>query len=108
MDYILTPQDDPPIKPEHINSRQHFWSAFGNNETEISARWIVHFCQQRNEGWQPIPEEKLVNFYRAERKQEQADFLFNRLPTEKWIKIENGVITLSKQFVARCYESSPL
>ena len=52
-----------PIRPEHINTKaRHFWDAFGNHEKEISAWWIVAFCQKQG-SWLEFSLEQLEAFY---------------------------------------------
>ena len=35
------------LPPDKINTEAHFWNAFGHHEREISANWVVRFCQSR-------------------------------------------------------------
>ncbi|MCL5411071.1 MAG: hypothetical protein M1324_04525 [Patescibacteria group bacterium] len=58
------------IQPDHINTDpntgpegSHFFDAFGNTETEVSARWLVRFAQQRGSGWEPFALNEIEAFY---------------------------------------------
>lgn len=93
-----------PISPDDIDSTQHFWNAFDHSETEVSARWIVRYCQKRGSGWEPIPLSDLEAFY-AEHHLD--GFTFNKLTSRGWVWVNDGLVILSDEFVARCYVSSP-
>lgn len=96
-----------PIKPSDINAQQHLWDAFGHRESEISAGWIVRFCQQRNNNtWEPFKLVDLQAFY-VERLGRQERFLFNRLTAQGHVTVEDGVVAVSVRFVAMCHGSSP-
>ena len=60
-----------PIRPQHINTESHFWDAFGHNETEVSALYVVRLCQAKG-GWMPFTKAELDEVARE-------DFHFNRL-----------------------------
>lgn len=94
---------DTKIKPEDINTTRHFFNGFGHRETEISANWIVRFCQKRGEGWKPFMLSELEKFYTP-----GDGFWFNRLTTEKWVSVKDGVVTLTVRFVERCHKASPV
>jgi len=101
----LRPQHkDYPIKPSHINSKRHFWNAFGHNETEISAGWIVGFCQKRG-SWAAFPEEDL---HARHKEKHGTPFRFNKLVDQDAINITDvGNVVVSHAFVAKCFLSSP-
>ena len=117
-----------PIWPEHINTDEHFFNAFDHTETEISARWIVRFIQNRREGWRPFTKAELQAFYA---KNYSHNFCFIRLinpqmvppslarafaghwdpPVPRgggWI-IEggDGKLYLTADFITNCFKSSP-
>lgn len=94
---------DTKIKPEDINSTRHFFDGFGHLETEISANWIVRFCQQRGEGWKPFTLSDLEKFYTP-----GDGFRFNRLTDEKLVSVKDGVVTLTVRFVQKCHTASPI
>ncbi len=110
MNYILSSEDSPPIQPDQINTKRHFWSAFGHSETEISANWIVRFCQFKGD-WLPFSLVELTKFYQELLKKEES-FRFNRLvshsKTYSYVLVEGDRIILSKEFVGKCYSSSPV
>lgn len=88
-----------PILPSHINAEEHLFEAFGKMETEISAGWIVRFCQQRGLGWAPFTKAEIDKF-------SGEDFWFNRLD-DKFVVLSNGLYHITHEFVARCFLSSP-
>jgi len=56
------------IRPSDINTKNHFWGAFGDAETETSAMWLVRFCAQREgDDWRPFPLDDLTAFYQKGR-----------------------------------------
>ena len=109
-----------PILPAHINTKDHFWDAFGHNETEVSANWIVRLCQELG-GWKPFSLEQLTTFYHRWRPANER-FDFNRLIEPGvarsrdgaystgggWVTLDDaGNYTVTVDFIARCYKSSP-
>lgn len=98
------------IQPEHINVTHHFWDAFGNRETEISANWLVHFAQQRGQGWAPFSEPDIQKFYWGN--SSNHSFRFNALTvtplTHKPITQDAaGLYHFTHEFVSRCFIASP-
>lgn len=73
-----TPHAEYP-KPEDLQTTEHYWDTFGNSETEVSARWIVRFCQARGKGWEPFTYDEINDFYQRERKNTNDRFTFNQL-----------------------------
>lgn len=114
-------------RPEEIDASQHFWDSFGNAETEISARDIVAFCQDRDQGWQPFTYEAINTFYQQRCKAKSpGNFTFNRLvegthshmtaqsfpqgeqrSNNAVIAENDGRYYITQKFVDRCYKSSP-
>jgi hypothetical protein len=106
------------ISPKDINAKSHFWEAFGNDETEVSANWIVRYMQEKGK-WVPFTEEEIRDFQNKTCKVDyQREFYFNNLlehesdgrtiKNGKWIKQnENGKLEITADFVYRCYNSSP-
>ncbi len=116
------------IQPDDINAAKHFFCAFGNSETEISAGWIVRFLQKRKQGWAPFTYEEIEAFYSRKRKD---GFTFNRLIDPEmippdlarafagyhdarvpagggWIVIDTSDrYWVTEEFVERCHRSSP-
>lgn len=95
-----------PILPEHINTSQHFWSAFDHHETEVSANLLVRFVQHRGEGWAPFNDEDINTYYQTSLGRE-AMFDFHRLGRMGWIRAESGMYHFTTNFIARCYSSAP-
>lgn len=93
------------ITPYHIDTNGHFFEAFGNMETENSARWIVRFCQRRNDGWADFTYEQIDAFYRS--KGRMDGFTFNRLIEDGYIIQAGDRYQISHRFIARCHQSRP-
>jgi len=113
----LLPDEEFPITPAHIDATDHLWNAFGNCETEVSARWIVRFCQERG-SWAPFAYKALDTFYKrgirekGERLADLADFRFNRLADDRddkggLVVEKDGLYHVTAEFVTRCYLSRP-
>lgn len=93
-----------PIHPADIDASQHLWNCFDHAETEVSAGWIVRFCQERGSGWEPFAVADLEAFYARK----HADgFTFNKLPHRGWVWLRDGLCILSDEFVTRCFVASP-
>lgn len=80
----------------------HFWDAFGNMETEISARWLVRFAQERGTGWSPFTTEEIEAFYVSGGFQ---DFRFNKLISGGWIIASGNTFQFTEDFIARCHRA---
>jgi hypothetical protein len=116
-----------PVKPMNVDVSKHFWDAFGNNESECSAHYIVKLCQEKG-GWFPFTMEEIETVYR---RAGHTNFYFNWLvdPGRRvtnaaqvfagdlpktvpigggWIvKDADGKFHITEDFVNRCYKSSP-
>jgi hypothetical protein len=94
--------------PGDIDTGQHFFNAFGNLETEISARWIVQFCQERGQEWGPFTEEELELYYNQHG---YEGFWFNGLLTDdqRYIRVDKEARTyeVTPEFIRRCYKAAP-
>jgi hypothetical protein len=95
-----------PVQPNHICTGDHFWEAFGNLETETSARHIVRLCQARG-GWLAFTKEEIDTF-------SGHNFWFNRLHVPGRDKDEYNVVRLvdgkyyvTHEFITTCFKSSP-
>ncbi len=93
-----------PIQPNHIHTGDHFWDAFSNSETEVSARYIVRLCQENN-GWMSFTKEEID-------KSSKHDFHFNHLRTyndepHSFVQLRDGRYYVTHEFVANCFKSSP-
>ncbi|OHA17843.1 MAG: hypothetical protein A3H57_02275 [Candidatus Taylorbacteria bacterium RIFCSPLOWO2_02_FULL_43_11] len=67
------------IQPSDINigpDFEHFFDAFGNMETEVSAYYVVRLCQKKG-GWFPFSQAEIEEVYQASGHQD--GFIFNRL-----------------------------
>lgn len=93
-----------PVKPKHINTKEHFYDAFGNRETEVSAHYVVLLCQQKGE-WLPFTIKEIEELYKS--KSHYDGFEFNRLISDGWIVKRDGKYYVTQGFVARVWESSP-
>ena len=104
-------------KPSEIKMDGHFWNAFENNETEISAWWLVELARKHGD-WRPFTREEIEQFYGQKHKD---GFTFNRLiergvgygmPGQRyltgggWIVPRDGLLHFTEEFVMRCYLSS--
>ncbi len=102
-----------PIKPNHINTKQHLYNAFGKSEVETSAGYIVRLCQRKG-NWIPFSQEEIQKFY-EEARGKKEDFWFNGLDTggvEGYNlpfvpKGEDGLYRITHGFVAKCFVHSP-
>lgn len=115
------------IQPEDIDAENHFFDAFDNYETEISASWIVRFLQQRGAGWVSFTYDEINTFYSQNFKH---GFRFNRLVDPEmispslarefaghvdpkipkgggWIVLFDGSYYITSDFIKRCHKSSP-
>lgn len=94
------------VAPWDIDASKHFFDAFDNTETEISAWWIVHFLQERKDGWRPFTYDDINLFYR---KKHSHDFEFNWLVKKDWIVLrDDGKYCVTVDFILRCYRASPV
>lgn len=96
-----------PIQPLNISTTNHFFEAFGNTETEVSARYIVLLCQIKN-GWFPFTKQELDEISRE-------NFWFNRLTSGRDESGEDGYVIrgadgqyrVTHEFIVNCFRSSP-
>jgi outer membrane receptor protein involved in Fe transport len=94
------------IKPSDLGIADinHLWNAFGQAEAEISARWIVRFCEEKNgDTWDDFTVADLTAFYQ-ERIGMVESFRFNNL-TDRAVRVVDGRVTLTQFFVVRCLSS---
>lgn len=91
-----------PIRPEYINTGDHFWDAFDKSESETAARIIVLFCQQKQDGW--------TSFSLAEIREYRQSFKFYSLVNEERgfvILGHDGRYRVTHEFICRCFAASP-
>jgi len=86
------------IKPNNINRKQHFFGAFGHNETEVSASWIVKLCQ-KNGGWKPFTSEEIESLYNEVG---YKNFTFNNLIKGGFIIEDKQKFWITDVFILRC------
>lgn len=107
------------IQPGDIDVTQHFFDAFGEMETEISAHWIVRLCQEKG-GWVAFSEDDIEEYYRRASNNKFSGFGFNRLRDWKFLDDESvtkdhgfivcgedGLFRVTMEFIARCYHAAP-
>ena len=110
------------IRPSDIDTSKHFWDTFGHLETEVSARYIVRFCQERG-SWRAFTFRQINKFYQRSRKTIHGqDFSFNRLVHAThvrqfggsytvhgggWVHLnDNGRYHLTPGFIERCFAAT--
>lgn len=102
-------KDNAYISPMDISIDKHFWGAFGNYETEISARWIVRFCRERK-SWRPFTRRDLTDFYINTMGRKESVWL-NGLDDEKYLTEKadnkgNSWIKVTPLFITKCHAST--
>jgi hypothetical protein len=95
---------DYPIRPSDISTKEHFFDAFNNSETEVSAKWLVRLAQ-KNGDWRDFTKAEIDEF-------SKQDFWFNRLLDDGSYeppirKNEDGTYSFTHKFVTKCFLSSP-
>ncbi len=93
-----------PIKPSDIKTTEHFWDAFGNSETEISARYLVRMAQA-NGSWRDFTKSEIDEFSKHK-------FSFNKLTYDPSMsppikENEDGTYSFTHKFIAQCFLSAP-
>ena len=91
----------PKIMPKDINTLLHFTCAFGNMETEASARHIVRLFQKKN-NWLPFTLEEIENVYNE---CGRHGFSFNKLLSQGFILHRGKDYCITPQFIQRCFDS---
>ncbi len=95
------------IAPRDINTKKHFWDAFGKCETESAALWIVMLMQSRGM-WSSFTHTEIQNFYRASNKSHaDEDFDFCGLDSGGYLTKKRYRYEVTPGFITRCHESSP-
>lgn len=115
-----------PVQPNQILTTGHLWDAFDHSETEVSALWLVMFCQDRGRSWEPFTAADIQSFYdtkRAARGRHSERFLFNRLvEAGRGFFIKEGLVPVgggwivendkqyhfTPDFITRCFSSAPV
>lgn len=105
------------IIPSDIPMSRHLFDAYGNAETEISARCIIRMCQQR-ESWEPFTSDDIERFYQEGGWKD--GFCFNQLVDPGtgfgingsypigggWIVKREGKYHVTTAFVEAAYKAS--
>jgi hypothetical protein len=91
------------ISPSDINTDKHFFGAFGNTETEASAKWIVLLCQKKG-GWYPFTLKEVEDLCQSVG---YKGYWFNNLLDMKFIIEKKSIYYITSEFITRCYSSSP-
>jgi hypothetical protein len=104
MKHIVTSDNTYPIQLKDIDTSVHFWDAFGKTEKEISARWIVRYCQSQG-AWVPFTGNEIDGFYRSCGYHD--GFRFNGLTDDKHLMEDNGWLHVTHDFVAKCFLDAP-
>jgi len=92
------------IKPGQVDATKHLYDAFDNNETEVSAHYIVLLCQERR-GWFPFTLEEIESVYT--RRGPGDGFTFNHLVSRGWIGQKDNTYYITQDFIDRVFRSSP-
>ena len=87
--------------PKDIDTSKHFFCAFGNMESKISARHIVRLCQKKN-NWLPFTLEEIELIYNDYGKH---GFIFNKLLSQGFILHRGKDYIITPQFIQKCYDS---
>src|SRR3989344_8321313 len=99
------PEKQYPIRPEHINALCCCWYELSYDETEISARWIVRFCQKQK-SWKSLTKAGIEKFYRQN--SEYQNFSFNQLVSRNnnhaAIRLIDGRYFITHEFIASCFK----
>jgi hypothetical protein len=101
---IINPRTHP-IKPDQIDATNVIMDSFGKSETEVSATWIVEFCQFRG-GWLPFTMRELEDYYHDNGRPVGESFHFNGLDTRGYLVLEGGRYHFLPQFIKCPYRSS--
>ncbi len=91
--------------PSDIDVTKQLMGVFDNSLRDISAWWIIKFCQDRGKGWEPFPLEEL----------EAYCLTFNHHPFHlhglNWqgflVRVSEDQWEVTTEFVLRCYRESP-
>ena len=94
---------DTSIRPGDIDLSRNFVGAFGHRESEVAAKWIVRFCQERGTLWEPIPLSELQAFYA---RSYPDDFGLFQL-VYGYVKLKDGLVHILTPFVIACHRAAP-
>lgn len=96
------------IVPKDLNTTNSLiGSLFNKSEKEVSASWIIQFCQKHSpDSWSPFSEEDLVKYYQSILGEEKS-FCFNGLIGDGFIVRDGEMLSVTDDFV-RCVANSAL
>lgn len=100
---------DFPIQPKNVDLSGHFFDAFDNNETEISARYIVRLAQRKG-SWEPFTLDEIEAFYQEAG---HKRFDFNRLIHPRgngsegggWVIEQDNKYVVTTDFINRVHQA---
>lgn len=92
------------VRPSDINTQVHFWDAFDHSETEISANWVVRFCQDRGDRWEPFTLDEISSW--AQENGHKGRFTLNRLPGRHLQQMCDGRYVIADSFIRACFNSA--
>lgn len=88
------------VMPEHINTKEHFWEAFGQVQMESAANLVVRLCQAHG-SWVAFTEVE----YEAAFPQR---YHLGGLIAGRWLnRGEDMKLRVTIGFIARCWGASP-
>ncbi len=110
------------LTPDDFRTDGHYWDAFGNSETEVSARWVIRFLQDRGKGWISFTFDEINAYYLGKMVNQccTQDFTFNALiegthnhmtaqtfpigeqrPNQHSIAMEDDTFTVTDEFLSK-------
>jgi len=111
--------DGKPIHPTDIDTSRHFYDAFSNIQTEISAHYVVGLLQEKG-SWEPFTEQEIEAYYQGKGNHDGftfnglvepvTDHLFDgRLHTVGggYIVKEGDTYIVTPQFIEQAFRASP-
>lgn len=96
-----------PVRPEHLDATQLPSCSFNKIEAEVTAMWVVRFCQARGRGWESFTDPEIEGFYNKAREPEEAEEFWWNGMLGTWIQPNGEHLLVSEEFVARYYAAAP-
>ena len=86
------------IRPSDIDTTKHFWKSFGRQESEISGRMLVKFCQERDDTWAPVDKVELDEWA-------GEDFWFNGLDQgdNPYLELDGDIVRITDRFIKTAF-----
>ena len=92
-------------QPNDFRTNRRYFGTFDNYETEMSALWLVRFCQHQG-SWDPFKMADLQAFY-GEKVSDQ--FTFNKLLDDaSVVELNDGIVTIQLGFIAGLLKNESL